>query len=166
MPIDTGAAFVVVTHVSPDRISMLPAIVGRATAMPVIAAADGIEVRPDHVYVLPEHGVLGFSDGCLRLMPARPGLRERKPVDIFLAALAKDKREFCAAIILSGGDSDGTLGVKAVKERGGMTMAQVADGSPPQNPDMPDAAISTGMIYFALPVQDMGARVQEFARSF
>ncbi len=166
MPIDTGAAFVVVTHVSPDRISMLPEILGRSTSMPVVPAADAIEVQPDHVYVLPAHGVLGFSDGCLRMTPARPGTRERKPVDIFLSALAKDKREFCAAIILSGGDSDGTLGVKAVKERGGMTMAQVADGNPPQNPDMPDAAISTGMIDFALPVAEMGARVLEFARSF
>ncbi len=166
MPVDTGAAFVVVTHVSPDRISMLPEILGRATAMPVEAAADGTAVQPDHVYVLPANGVLGFSNGCLRMTPPRPGMRERKPVDIFLSALAKDKREFSVGIILSGGDSDGTLGVKAIKERGGLTMAQVADGSPPQNPDMPDSAISTGMIDFAVPVQDMGARVLEFARSF
>ncbi|USU03646.1 PAS domain-containing protein [Sphingomonadaceae bacterium OTU29LAMAA1] len=166
MPVDTGAAFVVVTHVSPDRISMLPEILGRSTTMPVEAAADGVAVQPDHVYVLPAHGVLGFSDGCLRMVPPRPGTRERKPVDIFLSALARDKREFSAGIILSGGDSDGTLGVKAIKERGGLTMAQVADGNPPQNPDMPDSAISTGMIDFAVPVQDMGARVQEFARSF
>ncbi len=166
MPIDTGAAFVVVTHVSPDRISMLPEILGRATAMPVEPAADGVEVLPNRVYVLPAHGVLGFSDGCLRMAPARRGVRERKPVDIFLSALARDKREFSAAIILSGADADGTLGVKAVKERGGLTMAQVADGHPPLNADMPDAAISTGMIDFALPVGEMGARIQEFAHSF
>lgn len=166
MPDDTGAAFVVITHVGPDRISMLPEILARSTAMTVTAAADGVAVQPDHVYVLPAHGVLGFSNGCLRMTPPRPGMRERKPVDIFFAALARDKREFSAGIILSGGDSDGTLGVKAIKERGGMTMAQVADGHPPQNPDMPDAAISTGMIDFALPVQDMGAQVEAFARSF
>jgi len=166
MPTDTGAAFVVITHVGPDRVSMLPEILARATAMPVEAAADGVAVQPNHVYVLPAHGVLGFSEGCLRMTPARPGMRERKPVDIFLSAIAKDKREFSAAIILSGADADGTLGVKAIKERGGMTMAQVADGHPPLNPDMPDAAISTGMIDFALPVGEMGARIAEFARGF
>ena len=158
--------FVVVTHLSPDRESVLDEIVARFTTMPVKAASDGVKVEPDTVYVLPSRAVLGFSDGCLRMQLPRQGMRERKPIDIFLSALAKDRREFSAGIILSGGDSDGTLGVKAIKERGGLTMAQVADGHPPQHPDMPNSAISTGMIDFAVPVEDMGQRLAEFARSF
>jgi len=166
MPVDTGLAFVVVTHQSPDRKSMLSEILSRFTDMPVQNASDGTEVQPNHVYVLPSHAVLGFSDGCLRMRSPREGTRERKPIDIFLSALAKDKRELSAAIILSGSDSDGTLGVKAVKERGGLTMAQVADGHPPQHEEMPESAISTGLIDFAVPVAAMSQRLAEFARSF
>ncbi|AXB80733.1 CheR family methyltransferase [Novosphingobium sp. P6W] len=166
MPADTGIAFVVVTHLSPDRESMLGEILSRFTAMPVQDASDGLEVQPNHVYVLPAHAVLGFSDGCLRMRSPREGIRERRPIDIFLSALAKDKRELSGAVILSGGDADGTLGVKAVKERGGLTMAQVADGHPPQHEEMPESAISTGLIDFAVPVGGMARRLVEFARSF
>lgn len=166
MPSDAGVGFVIVTHLSPERDSVLHEIVARYTDMPVHVAQDSIEVERDNVYVLPARAVLGFSDGCLRMRSPRGGLRERKPIDTFLSALAKDKREFSAGIILSGGDTDGTLGVKAIKERGGLTMAQVADGHPPQHPDMPESAISSGMIDFAVPVGEMGARLVEFAHSF
>jgi two-component system CheB/CheR fusion protein len=91
--------------------------------------------------------------------------RERKPIDIFLSALAKDRGEAAVAVVLSGGDGDGTLGVKAVKERGGLTLAQVANGDGPAHPDMPDSAISTGFIDFAIPAHEMGAKIAEFARS-
>lgn len=134
--------------------------------MPVHVAVDGARVEPDTIHVLPADAVMGFFDGCLRVREARQGARERKPIDNFLSALAKDRREFAGAIILSGCDSDGTLGVKAVKERGGLTMAQVADGHPPEHSDMPESAISTGMIDFAISVDAMGDKLKEFARGF
>jgi two-component system, chemotaxis family, CheB/CheR fusion protein len=166
MPRDCGMAFVVVTHLSPERESRLHEVVGRYTEMDVIQASDGTPVKPGVVYVMPENTILTIKDAVLLAHRLPPGARERKPVDVFLSELADDQREYAVGIILSGGDSDGTLGTKAIKERGGLTMAQVADGSGPSNPDMPQSAISTGMIDFAIPVEDMGEKLTAFARSF
>lgn len=162
---DSGLGYVIVTHLSPDRESLLPEIVARMTAMPVHVAADGVEVLANNVYVLPSRAILSFGEGRLRLRLTKPGAREHKPVDVFLSALATDQREHAAGVILSGGDSDGTLGVKAIKQRGGLTLAQVGDGSPPLHPDMPDSAILSGMVDFAIPVDEMGARLAEWSQS-
>jgi hypothetical protein len=83
----------------------------------------------------------------------------------FFSALATDQGEFAAGVVLSGGDGDGTLGIKAIKERGGLTLAQVTDGHGPHHPEMPDSAIATGFVDFALPVEEMGAKLVAFARS-
>ena len=164
-PADTGLAFVVVTHLSPDRESLLPEIIGRFTPMQVHPVRNGAELHANCVYVLPENALVDVEGGRLRLRKFDPARRERKPIDIFMAALASDLGECCAAVVLSGGDGDGTLGVKAVKERGGLTMAQVADGSAPAHPDMPQSAIASGMVDFAIPAEQMGAKLAEFARS-
>ena len=164
-PTDTGLAFVIVTHLAPDRESLLPEIVARFTPMPVLPVRDGQAVEANHVYVLPENALIDVADGVLHLRPLDPARRERKPIDIFLASLARDCGEYCAGIVLSGGDGDGTLGVKAVKERGGLTLAQVGDGGGPAHPDMPQSAIVSGMIDFAVPAEEMGARLADFARS-
>lgn len=80
--------------------------------------------------------------------------------------LAKDQAEYAVGVILSGGDGDGTLGVKAIKERGGLTLAQVSDGSGPRNSEMPQSAISSGLIDLALPAEEMGQKLVDFARGF
>lgn len=161
LPTDLGVGYVVVTHLSPDRESVLNEIVGRYTGMPVHVAEEGMAVQPDHVYVLPAGTVLGLADGCLHIHRPSHGRRERKPIDIFLSELAIDRGHLAGGIILSGGDSDGTLGIKAIKERGGVTMAQIANGTAPQYPDMPDSAIRSGMVDFAVPLEDMGTRVAD-----
>lgn len=163
LPPAPGLAFVVVTHLSPERESLLPEIVARYTTLPVQVATDGIEVRNDHVYVMPAKAVLGIENRRLTLRKSS-SYRQHKPIDIFMSALAVDIGEFAGGVILSGGDADGTLGVKAIKERGGITFAQIGDGFGPQHPDMPEAAISSGLIDFAIPVEDMGAKLVEFAR--
>ena len=165
MPDQPGLAFVVVTHLSPERESMLHEIVARYTDMPVHIAADGMQLGIDQVHVLPSDALLGVKGG--RLLVSRPNSlrRERKPIDIFFSALAVDQGELAAGVVLSGGDGDGALGIKAIKERGGLTLAQVRDGHGPQHPGMPDSAISTGFVDFAIPVDEMGARLAEFARS-
>ena len=164
-PADTGLAFVVITHLSPDRESLLPEIIARFTAMPVDVVRDGAELAPNCVYVLPENALVDVAGGKLHLRKLDPSRRERKPIDIFLASMALDLGEYGAAVVLSGGDGDGTLGVKAVKERGGLTLAQVANGEGPAHPDMPQSAIATGMVDFAVPAEAMGAKLAEFARS-
>jgi two-component system CheB/CheR fusion protein len=166
VPSDAGLAVVIVTHLSPERESLLHEIIARYTTMPVIVANDGDRITIDTVFVMPANAILGIEDGKLSVRTPNSTRRERKPIDIFLSALAKDLGEYSAGIILSGGDGDGTLGIKAIKERGGLTLAQVADGHGPSHPDMPNSAISTGFVDFAVPVDQMGEKLVEFVRSF
>ena len=165
MPAEPGCAFVVVTHLSPDRRSLLPEIIARCTKMPVCEAVDGAVLKPNEVHVLPADALLDVQDGRLRVRKPSAVRRERRPIDIFFSALAQDQGECAAGVVLSGGDGDGTLGIKAIKERGGLTLAQAANGDGPQHPDMPDSAIATGMVDLAIPAHEMGARLAEFARS-
>ncbi|TIL41575.1 CheR family methyltransferase [Mesorhizobium sp.] len=161
-----GMAFVIVTHLSPERESLLHEVVGRYTQLPVVVVEDGTTVLSDHVYVMPQNVVLTIERGVLHLRPSNVLSRERKPIDIFFSALAEDQGEYAVGVILSGGDSDGTLGAKAIKERGGLTVAQAPDGYGPRNPDMPKSAISSGLIDIAAPAEEIGAKLEGFARSF
>ncbi|MGH6878744.1 MAG: CheR family methyltransferase [Rhizomicrobium sp.] len=165
MPSEPGIAIVVVTHLNPDRESVLHEIIGRYTELAVHVASDGREVKPDCVYVAPSNAIVTMAGGRLHLRKSDAASRERKPIDIFLSSLAIDRGECSAAIILSGLDSDGTLGTKAVKERGGLTMAQIRDGHGPSHPDMPDSAIAAGFVDFAIPVDEMGGKLVQVARS-
>ncbi|MER8534075.1 PAS domain-containing protein [Mesorhizobium sp. M1005] len=162
----TGMAFVVVTNLSPERESLLHDVIARYTGMPVIVAEEGMAVQPDQVYVMPQNVVLTIRKGALSLRRPNTLNRERKPIDIFFRALAEDQGEYAIGIILSGGDSDGTLGARAIKEHGGLTIAQASDGSGARNPDMPQSAISSGLIDIAAPAEEIGAKLQAFGRGF
>ena len=164
MPSRPGAGFVVVTHLNPERESVLHEIIARYTDLAVKVAEDKAEVMADCVYVLPADALLSIRDGRLEVHRPSSVRRERKPIDIFLSALAKDRGEASVAVILSGGDGDGTLGVKAVKERGGLTLAQAPGNNGPAHPDMPHSAISTGFVDFAVPADQMGEKIVEFVR--
>jgi two-component system CheB/CheR fusion protein len=165
VPEAPGLAFVIVTHLSPSRESLLHEIVARYTHLTVSVAADGQHVKRDSVYVLPADAILSIENGCLRIQAQDPVLRQRKPIDIFFSSLAQDLGDLSAGVVLSGGDSDGTLGLKAIKERGGLTFAQTKNGFGPNHPDMPDSAIMTGVVDFALPAEEMGSKLVDFARS-
>ncbi|WP_341212986.1 chemotaxis protein CheB [uncultured Limimaricola sp.] len=164
LPADCGMAIVIVTHLNPDRRSLLHEIIGHYTELPVHVATDGQELSPDNVYVMPEGRVLTVEAGRLRLRPDDPLHRERKPIDAFFASLARDRGEAAVGIVLSGGDSDGTLGVRAIKQGGGMTLAQAHDGSNPRNPEMPDNAVASGLVDFVEPVEQMPARLAQIAQ--
>jgi len=163
LPAALGAGLVIVTHLSPQRESILHEVIARFTRLPVHVATQGMPVAPNNVYVMPADAILTLEGGALQVRKPSPGRRERKPIDIFLSTLAADQGELAIGIILSGGDTDGTLGVKAIKERGGLTMAQVGDGYGPHHADMPDSAITAGFIDFAIPVEDMGGKIAGFA---
>src|SRR5690606_18809331 len=143
---DVDVAYVVVTHLSPDRESHLHDIIRRHTELPVHVATHGARVEPRAVYVMPPAAVLSIKAGVLQITQRQAGQREPKPIDVFFSSLAEDCGDFACGVVLSGGDGDGTLGVKAIKERNGLTLAQTADGSGPQNPDMPESAIASGLI--------------------
>jgi two-component system CheB/CheR fusion protein len=166
VPDQPGMAFVVVTHLNPERKSTLHEVLGRYTNLPVLVAADDLRVEADSVYVLPEDAILSIEGRRLVIRKLPAGQRERKPIDIFFSALAADQGEFAVGVVLSGGDGDGTLGIKAIKERGGLTFAQVRNGHGPAHPDMPDSAISTGLVDCCVPAEEMGAKLVRFAHSF
>src|SRR5262245_45627986 len=131
MPPEPGMAFVIVTHLAPKRESMLPEILARDTRMPVVTAEHDQEIRSNHVYVAPADKVLDINKGRLGLRSMADG-HARTPIDSFFAALAEDQGEYAIGIVLSGAGSDGTLGIKAIKEHGGLTLAQATDHSCPR----------------------------------
>ena len=156
VPADNGMGFVVVLHMSADHKSALPEIIARWTAMPVAEAADGDRVKPDQVYVIPPGYVGTMREGALRLRPLAPGVpREATPIDRFFDSLAADLGEDAVGIVLSGTGHDGALGLKAIRARGGLTLAQGTDGTAPQHSGMPHSAIATGAVDLIVPVQDM-----------
>ena len=103
VPADNGLAFVVVTHLSPDRESMLAEILGRATRMPVVDARDDERVEAEHVYVLPPSAILTIREGRLHLRQTGVRDRERAPIDVFFNSLAEDQAEHAIGVVLSGG---------------------------------------------------------------
>ena len=159
MPANPGMAFVVITHLAPDRKSLLVEILARHAALPVEVAVDGQMVEADKVYVMPPNATLTIGEGRLRLAVVPHDRHERAPIDIFFSSLARSCGEFAVGVVLSGSGADGVLGVKAIKENGGLTMAQTLDGSGPGFAGMPDSAIATGLIDFAAPVESMAARL-------
>ncbi len=161
VPAQADIAFVVVTHLNPDRESQLDKVLEHKTEMAVRVATDGERVSAGTVYVMPQGSFLSISSGRLKLNELSPGTREHQPVDLFFSALAEDQKDNAAGVVLSGGDGDGTLGVKVIKEQGGVTFAQVADGEPPLNPEMPQSAIATGFVDFAIPANEMGEKLME-----
>lgn len=124
VPIDCGLAFIVVQHLDPSRHGMLPELLQRITPMAVKQAENRMTIEPDCIYVIPPNKDLSILHDTLYLLaPVAPrGLR--LPIDAFLSSLAKDRCERAVGIILSGMGADGTAGLRAIKEHGGLTLAQ------------------------------------------
>jgi two-component system CheB/CheR fusion protein len=162
MPPDSGMAFVLVPHLDPTHKGFMPELIQRYTGMKVLQVEDGMEVRPNRVYVIPPNRDMSILHGTLQLLePSAPhGLR--LPIDSFFRHLALDQKEMAVCIILSGMGSDGTLGLKAVKEQLGMTMVQ-EPGSAEYDP-MPQSAIGTGLVDFIAPAGELPAELLEYAR--
>ena len=166
MPGDSGLAFVVILHLPAGRRSMLAEILGRWTTMPVVEADDWTSIKADHVYVPPPHAAVALEDGRLRIrFPAADAPRDYRPIDGFFDTLAIQLGENAVGIILSGTGSDGALGLKAIKERSGLTMAQGSESSFPQYDGMPAGAIATGAVDLVLPVEDMPGHLVRIQRA-
>ncbi len=162
MPLDSGMVFVVIMHLSPEHESTLPALIQRATKMKVQEAQDGERVEPNCVYVIPPGKHLSAIDGHLRLVDILPVRGRRVAVDLFFRSLADTHGPHAAAIILSGADGDGAIGIKRIKERGGLTIAQDPDEA--GHSGMPRAAIGTGMVDWVLRVEQMPQHLLDYRR--
>src|SRR6478609_2096716 len=161
-PPDSGLAYVVVVHLSPSHESSLPLLVECWTPMHVKAATDGDTLEPNNVYVVPPGKHISAVDGSLKLEPIEGERGSRVQVDLFFRSLADTHGAHATAIILSGTDRDGTIGIKRVKERGGLTIAQ--DPREAEYSSMPQSAVATGMVDWVLPVAEMPTRVLEYVR--
>ena len=158
---DTGMAFVLVQHLSPDYKSMLADLLGKVTAMGVIEATDGVVVKPNCVFVIPPDATMTIAGGQLTVVKPAPPREFRRPIDTFLQSLADDQGENAVAIILSGTGSDGTLGLASVKEHGGLTLAQ-SEYDSHALPGMPQSAASTGQVDDVLAVEAMPAKLAAY----
>ncbi len=158
MQADSGFSFVLVQHLSPQHVSMLAELVGHNTQMPVCEAIDGARVEPDHVYVIPPDATLTIADGVLHVSKPAPPRQHRWPINTFFTSLAEDRGDCAVCIVLSGTGSDGALGLGAVKEHGGLTLAQSGFDHVAMS-GMPASAASTGLVDDILPVEDMPARL-------
>jgi two-component system CheB/CheR fusion protein len=160
MPPDPGMVFVIILHLAPDYPSILSEMINRWTKMPVYQAHDGQKVEPDHVYVIPPGKYLTTIDGHLRLVDLDRELGRRTAVDLFFRSLADTHGPRAAAIVLSGADGDGTIGIKRIKERGGLTIVQ--DPNEAEHSSMPLAAVSTGMVDWILDCREMPRRIVDY----
>jgi two-component system CheB/CheR fusion protein len=166
IPPAPGMAFVIITHLAPDRKSLLNEILARHTTLKVEIAQDNQLVERDKVYILPPGAILTIANGRLRLEPTDAIDHQRKPIDIFFSSLAQDQGEYAVGVVLSGSGADGVLGVKAIKEHGGVTLAQAIDATGPGFSGMPDSAIASGLVDFAIPVDAMASKLIENLGSF
>jgi chemotaxis methyl-accepting protein methylase/PAS domain-containing protein len=162
VPADCGMAFVVVQHLTPGHVSALPELLQRATRMTVAEAAEAMLVKPNCVYVIPPNRDISLLNGALFLFePVEPrGLR--LPIDFFLRTLAEDRGEKAIGIILSGMGSDGLFGLRAIKEKAGLTLAQ--EPSSAQADSMPSAVIEAGVVDIIAPPDELPARIVAFLK--
>ncbi|HSB03220.1 MAG TPA: chemotaxis protein CheB [Anaerolineales bacterium] len=145
MPQDTesGMAFVVVQHLSPDHKSVLADLVKRYTPMHVYEVEDGMRVKPNCTYIIPPNRDMAILNGRLQLLELTAPRGIRMPIDFFFRSLAQDQHEQAICVVLSGSGSDGTLGLRVVKGEGGLAIVQ--DPETTQYTGMPASAIATGL---------------------
>ncbi|HEY9605275.1 MAG TPA: chemotaxis protein CheB, partial [Allocoleopsis sp.] len=163
LPNDTGMAFVLIQHLSPDRESLLSEILTRATLMPVREVHNGMSVEPNQVYVIPPNTKMVLSEGVLQLSPREKVFGKYMPGDAFFTSLAADRGHKAIAVVLSGADGDGSLGLKAIKLAGGVTFAQCEDTA--RFDSMPNTAVATGNVDFVLPPEKIAEELANLSRN-
>ncbi|HEY8904650.1 MAG TPA: chemotaxis protein CheB, partial [Rhodoferax sp.] len=164
MPKDAepGMAFVLVQHLAPDHKSMLVELIRRYTPMPVLEVEDTTPVQSNCVYVIAPNHDMALLNGSLQLLEPNAPRGQRLPIDFFFRSLAADQRERAIGIVLSGTGSDGTLGVRAIKEAGGMVMAQTPGSA--EYDGMPRSALATGVVDYELPAAKMPEQLLSYVK--
>ena len=162
LPADTGMAFVVIQHLSPDHRSLLADILGKYTSMPVLEVQDGMHVRKNTVYMLPPKYNMEIEEDVLHLYEYNHQ-HINHPIDVFFRSLAKSYENRAVAIILSGTGSDGTNGIRSIKERNGMIIAQSPESA--KFDGMPRSAIATGFVDLILNPDSIAREMAHISRS-
>ncbi len=150
---DLDMAFILIQHLAPDHKSLLTDIIQKYTNMQVFEVKDGMRIEPNCVYVIPPAHDMALLNGSLQLLEPSAPRGHRLPIDFFFRSLAQDQHKRAIAIILSGTGSDGTKGIEAIKENGGIVIAQNLDSS--EYDGMPSSAIATGLVDYVLAPDQM-----------
>src|SRR5688572_7680649 len=161
VPKDSGMAFVIVQHLSPDFKSLMDEILGRRTSLPISPVEDAMVVEPDHIYLIPPKKEMIISGGRLLLSERDRDQELTLPIDVFFRALAQDCGERAIAVVLSGGGSDGSRGIRAVHEAGGLVVIQDVESA--QFDGMPKTARDAGVADYVLPPEEMPGILLEHA---
>ena len=160
LPNDTGAAIVIVNHVR-TMATRLHEVLPQSTGMPVSLISDGLRLRPNEVFIIPEGRDLHIEDGEFVLRPISKPRGWSDVITVFLRSVAEHWRGPVIAVIVSGYDGDGADALSAIREVGGITIAQRPETA--AQPDMPDSAIATGCIDFILSPEAIGRKIAEMA---
>ncbi len=165
IPKDSGMAYVLVQHLDPNHESLLPELLQKVSKIPVLEIANDIKVEPDHIYIIPSNKMLLANDGLLELSP-RPAPEKNKrnlPIDLFFSSLAIVHQSYSLGVVLSGTGYDGTAGLKAIKDEGGITFAQ--DQLSSEWGDMPKNAIDAGVVDFILPPEEIPNKILDLVNT-
>jgi len=157
VPNGCGMAFVIVQHLDPTHKGIMPELLQRATGMKVIQVKDRTSVRPDCVYVIPPNKDMSILHGVLHLLAPTAPRGLRLPIDFFLRSLAQDQQDHSVGVILSGMGSDGTLGLRAIKEKAGVVLVQ--DPLSAKFDSMPRSAIDAGLADIVAPVEELPEKI-------
>ncbi|HET6489007.1 MAG TPA: chemotaxis protein CheB [Syntrophales bacterium] len=164
MPADSRMAFILVLHLDPGHVSMMPELLKRHTSMDVIEAQNGMTVEPDRVYVIPPNKDMSIIDMTLQIHAPSATRGMRMPIDFFFRSLAEDRGEKAISVILSGTGSDGTLGMRAIHGAGGLCVVQEPETA--RYDGMPRSAIATGLADYVVPVEKMPEQLQAYVRQY
>ena len=149
IPEDSGMAYILVQHLDPAHDSILTELLQKVTKIPVQEITDNVHVEPDHIYIIPSNKLLTATNGVLQLSPRLPKGHRNLPINLFFTSLAEIHQSHAIGVVLSGTANDGTLGLKAIKEQGGITFAQ--DPESAAYDGMPQSAIEADVVDFVLP---------------
>ncbi len=158
VPVNSGMAYVFIQHLDPSHESILPDLLAKVTKIPVNEITDDIHLAPNHIYVIPENKVLTSVDGMLKLSP-REKISPYLPIDIFFTSLAEAHLGLAVGIVLSGNGSDGTLGLKSIREHAGITFAQ--DEKSAAHKEMPRNAVNGDVVDFVLSPEKIPGKLME-----
>ena len=166
IPEDSGMAYVLVQHLDPNHESLLPELLQKCSKLPILEISNDLKVKSNHIYIIPSNKMLMSNDGKLELSP-RPqkgdGVKNL-PIDLFFESLAEVHQAHSIGVILTGNGSDGTMGLKAIKDNGGITFAQNEDTA--EYSSMPQNAIEQGVVDFVLSPRQIPDKILEVVHNF
>ncbi len=162
LPAVTGMAFILVQHLEPTHESLMVDLLASHTSLTVIQATDGMQIEREHFYIIPPGKYLSAAGGALHLTQPQERHGARLPFDFLLHSLAKARGARTVCVVLSGTGADGSVGLKAIKDSGGLVVAQ--DPGEASYDGMPRSAIATGIVDLVMPVAHIPNALSEFDR--